>query len=174
MEVGGGRGDAEVVTAQADRHVDGSDLVLHLVVAQAEDSVPDTLGTLVTYGSHALLRFPGARWGLRLPAHPQWTRLVHNHGRAALILGLDPLAQSADAPRVDAYLDAALARGRLLFGFACRTSRTARTTHPPCTAPLTFRRGNRHGSLRARQAGRLLHQARQPPTQPFPRRPRPS
>lgn len=94
-------------------------------LAQADDPVPDTLGTLVTVGSHTLLRFPGARWGLKLPAHPQWTRLVHDNGRAALILGLDPLAQSADAPRVDAYLEAALAHGRLLFGFARRTSRTA-------------------------------------------------
>ncbi|MGW9613291.1 DUF5949 family protein [Streptomyces diastaticus] len=93
-------------------------------LARAEDPAPETLGTLVTVGSHILLRFPGARWGLKLPSHPQWTRLVHDSGRAALILGLDPLAQSADAPRVDAYLDAALARGRLLFGFACRPSRT--------------------------------------------------
>ncbi|MFE7582218.1 hypothetical protein ACFU5Y_11750 [Streptomyces gardneri] len=90
--------------------------------ARAEDLVPDTLATLVTVGSHALLRFPGTRWGLKLPAHPQWTRLVHDHGRAALILGLDPLTQSADAPRIDAYLDAALVRGRLLFGFACCTT----------------------------------------------------
>ncbi|MGW7053482.1 hypothetical protein [Streptomyces sp. NPDC054887] len=94
-------------------------------LARAEDPAPDTLGTLATVGSHILLRFPGARWGLKLPAHPQWARLVHDHGRAALVLGLDPLDQSADAPRVDAYLDAALARGRLLFGFARRTSRTA-------------------------------------------------
>ncbi|MFG3426114.1 DUF5949 family protein [Streptomyces californicus] len=94
-------------------------------LARAEDPVPETLGSLVTVGSHVLLRFPGARWGLKLPAHPQWTRLVHDNGRAALVLGLDPLAQWADAPRVDAYLDAALARGRLLFGFTCRTSRTA-------------------------------------------------
>ncbi|MFF4170194.1 DUF5949 family protein [Streptomyces sp. NPDC001744] len=94
-------------------------------LARAEDPAPDTLGSLVTVGSHVVLRFPGARWGLKLPSHPQWTRMVRDHGRAALVLGLDPLAQCADAPRVDAYLDAALARGRLLFGFACRTSRTA-------------------------------------------------
>ncbi|MFD0076025.1 DUF5949 family protein [Streptomyces sp. NPDC127166] len=91
-------------------------------LARAEDPAPETLGTLVTVGSHILLRFPGARWGLKLPTHPQWTRLVHDHGRAALILGLDPLAQSAGAPRLDAYLDTALARGQLLFGFACRTA----------------------------------------------------
>ncbi|MEW2622181.1 hypothetical protein [Streptomyces sp. NPDC048106] len=94
-------------------------------LARAEDPAPETLGTLGTVGSHVLLGFPGARWGLKLPAHPQWSRLVHDHGRAALVLGLDPLAQSADALRVDAYLDAALACGRLLFGFALRTSRTA-------------------------------------------------
>ncbi|MEU9007070.1 DUF5949 family protein [Streptomyces sp. NPDC048551] len=93
-------------------------------LAQAQDSVPDTQGTLVTVASRTLLRFPGARWGLRLPAHPQWTRLAQDTGRAALIVGLDPLTQSADAVRVDTYLDAALAADRLLFGFA-RTSRTA-------------------------------------------------
>ncbi|MFD3804771.1 DUF5949 family protein [Streptomyces sp. NPDC058619] len=93
-------------------------------LAQAQDAVPDTQGTLVTIGSRSLLKFPGARWGLRLPAHPQWTRLVQDSGRAALIVGLDPLAQWADAVRVDAYLEAALAADRLLFGFA-RTSRTA-------------------------------------------------
>ncbi|WP_328486064.1 DUF5949 family protein [Streptomyces zaomyceticus] len=94
-------------------------------LAQAEDPVPDTHGTLVTVGSRCLLKFPGTRWGLKLPTHPQWTQLVHDHGRAALVLGLDPLGQSADGPRVDAYLDAALVRGRLLFGFARCTSRTA-------------------------------------------------
>lgn len=94
-------------------------------LARAEDPAPETSGTLVTVGSHVLLRFPGARWGLKLPGHPQWTRLIHDSGRTALILGLDPLAQWADAPRVDPNLDAALARGRLLFGFARRTSRSA-------------------------------------------------
>ncbi|MEU9420151.1 DUF5949 family protein [Streptomyces sp. NPDC048272] len=93
-------------------------------LARAQDSVPDTQGTLVTIGPRSLLQFPGARWGLRLPAHPQWTRLVQDSGRAALIVGLDPLTQSADAVRVDAYLDAGITADRLLFGFA-RTSRTA-------------------------------------------------
>ncbi|MBT2449405.1 hypothetical protein J7F03_20375 [Streptomyces sp. ISL-43] len=90
-------------------------------LAQAQDSVPDTQGTLVTVGSRALLKFPGARWGLRLPAHPQWTRLVQDSGRAVLIVGLDPLTQSADAVRVDAYLDAGITADRLLFGFARTT-----------------------------------------------------
>ncbi|MFJ3841101.1 DUF5949 family protein [Streptomyces sp. NPDC054904] len=93
-------------------------------LAQARDSVPDTQGTLVTIGSRALLKLPGARWGLRLPAHPQWTRLVQDSGQAALIVGLDPLPQAADAVRVDAYLDTALTTDRLLFGFAL-ASRTA-------------------------------------------------
>lgn len=93
-------------------------------LAQAQDSVPDTQGHLLTIRSRSLLKFPGARWGLRLPAHPQWTRLVQDSGRAVLIIGLNPLAQSADAVRVDTYLDASLAADRLLFGFA-RTSRAA-------------------------------------------------
>ncbi|UUU37992.1 hypothetical protein [Streptomyces sp. NBC_00162] len=50
--------------------------------------------------------------------------MVRDSGRAALVVGLDPLAQWADAVHVDAYLDAALAADRLLFGFAL-TSRTA-------------------------------------------------
>ncbi|MFF3650395.1 DUF5949 family protein [Streptomyces sp. NPDC002181] len=87
-------------------------------LARAQESVPDIQGTLVTIGPRALLKFPGARWGLRLPTHPQWTRLAQDSGRAALIIGLDPLPQSADAVRLDAYLDAALAADRLLFGFA--------------------------------------------------------
>ncbi|WP_331731271.1 DUF5949 family protein [Streptomyces sp. NBC_00073] len=96
-------------------------------LAQPQDPVADAHATLVTAGSQLLLRFPSARWGLKLPSHPQWTRLVHDSGQATLILGLDPLAQTADAPRVDAYLDAALAHGRLLFGFV-RTTRIATGT----------------------------------------------
>ncbi|MGW0555757.1 hypothetical protein ACWDZ6_16325 [Streptomyces sp. NPDC002926] len=68
-----------------------------------------------------LLRFHGARYGLRLPTHPTWTDLLTGCGRAVLLLGLDLLPQSADAPRVDAYLDAALATDRLLFGRAHTT-----------------------------------------------------
>ncbi len=86
-------------------------------LAQPQDPVAETNATLVTVGREMLLQFPGARWGLKLPAHPRWTRLVHSSGHAALILGLNPLAQTADAPRVDAYLAAALTHGRLLFGF---------------------------------------------------------
>ncbi|MGW7459052.1 hypothetical protein [Streptomyces sp. NPDC054797] len=93
-------------------------------LARAQDPVPDTQGALVTIGPRSLLKFPGARWGLRLPAHRQWTRLVQGGGRAVLIVGLDPLTQSADAVRVDAYLDAGITADRLLFGFA-RTSRSA-------------------------------------------------
>ncbi|MEN3585319.1 hypothetical protein AAH978_14335 [Streptomyces sp. ZYX-F-203] len=87
-------------------------------LARAEDPVPDLHGRLKIIGSQMLLHFPGARWGLRLPTHPSWTRLVHDAGHAALILGLDPLWQSADASRLDTYLGAALVADRLLFGFA--------------------------------------------------------
>ncbi|MET7390845.1 hypothetical protein ACFYPT_35530 [Streptomyces sp. NPDC005529] len=38
--------------------------------------------------------------------------MVQDSGRAALIVGLDPPTQPADAVRVDAYLDTALAADR--------------------------------------------------------------
>ncbi|WP_245790502.1 hypothetical protein [Streptomyces monashensis] len=53
---------------------------------------------------------------LRLPTCRSWTELVARNSEAILLLGLDPLPQSADAARLDAYLDAALAADRLLFG----------------------------------------------------------
>ncbi|MER5466668.1 hypothetical protein ABT010_39850 [Streptomyces sp. NPDC002668] len=65
-----------------------------------------------------LLRFHGARYGLRLPTHPTWADLLTGSGRAVLLLGLDPLPQSADAARIDDYLETALAADRLLFGLA--------------------------------------------------------
>ncbi|MHB9860854.1 hypothetical protein [Streptomyces sp. YIM S03343] len=60
--------------------------------------------------------FPGASRRLRLPTRRSWTELVTRNGEAILLLGLDPLPQSADAAQVDAYLDAELAADRLLFG----------------------------------------------------------
>ncbi|WP_327735422.1 DUF5949 family protein [Streptomyces nojiriensis] len=100
--------------------------IRHLAVClgglvRAADPVPDLEGRLKIIGSQVLLTFPGARWGLRLPTHPRWAGLVRDAGRAALILGLDPLPQSADARRLDAYLDAAITADRLLFGFAGTT-----------------------------------------------------
>jgi hypothetical protein len=47
-----------------------------------------------------------------------WPALVARSGEAILVLGLDPLPQSASASRVDAYLDTVLAADRLLFGRA--------------------------------------------------------
>lgn len=61
---------------------------------------------------------PGISRGLRLPTRRPWTELVARNAEAVLLLGLDPLPQSADAARVDTYLDAALAADRLLFGRA--------------------------------------------------------
>ncbi|MER5465451.1 hypothetical protein ABT010_33130 [Streptomyces sp. NPDC002668] len=90
-------------------------------LAGARESIPDLHGRLQVIGDRVLLRFHGARYGLRLPTHPTWTDLLTGCGRAVLLLGLDPLPQSADALRVDAYLDAALATDRLLFGRAHTT-----------------------------------------------------
>lgn len=87
-------------------------------LATARDSVPDLPGRLRIIGDRVLLRFHGTRYGLRLPTHPTWTSLVTSSGKAVVLIGLDPLPQSADAARVDAYLDAALATDRLLFGLA--------------------------------------------------------
>ncbi|MDJ0341759.1 hypothetical protein QMK19_04355 [Streptomyces sp. H10-C2] len=87
----------------------------------ARESIPDLHGHLQVIGDRVLLRFDGARYGLRLPTHPTWTDLLTGSGRAVLLLGLDPLARSAGAARVDTYLDAALAADRLLFGLARTT-----------------------------------------------------
>ncbi|MFD0443926.1 hypothetical protein ACFQ10_18010 [Streptomyces indonesiensis] len=48
-----------------------------------------------------LLHFPGASRRLRLPTRPDWTALVIRTGGAVLLLGLDPLPQTADAAQVD-------------------------------------------------------------------------
>ncbi|MCX5077738.1 hypothetical protein OG321_35280 [Streptomyces sp. NBC_00424] len=54
-------------------------------LAQAEDSIRATQGTLATIGPRVLLDFPGVRWRLRLPAHPQGARSVRDSGRTALV-----------------------------------------------------------------------------------------
>lgn len=90
-------------------------------LASAHDRVPVLAGRLEVVGSQVVLRFPGARHGLRLPTHPRWTDLVTSRGQAVLLVGLDALPQSADAARVDAYLDTELATDRILFGLAHAT-----------------------------------------------------
>ncbi|MBT2383580.1 hypothetical protein [Streptomyces sp. ISL-11] len=87
-------------------------------LAGSRGSLPELDGRLHVVGDRVLLKFHGSRYGLRLPMYPGWTSLLARRGRAVLIVGLDPLPQSADAARVDAYIDAAPAAGRLLFGLA--------------------------------------------------------
>jgi hypothetical protein len=64
------------------------------------------------------MRFPGASRRLRLPSRRSWTGLVARNGESVLLLGLDPLPQTAGAARLDTYLDVVLAADRLLFGRA--------------------------------------------------------
>ena len=80
--------------------------------------VPELDRCLRIVGDHVPLHFPCGSRQLWLPTHRSWTELVARNGEAVLLLGLDPLPQSADAARVDAYLDTALAADRLLFGRA--------------------------------------------------------
>ncbi|WP_331732267.1 hypothetical protein OG613_47715 (plasmid) [Streptomyces sp. NBC_00015] len=87
-------------------------------LAGARDIVPQLERCLQIVGDQVLLHVPGVSRPLRLPAHRPWTELVAHNAEALLLLGLDPLPQSADAARVDAYLDGALAADRLLFGRA--------------------------------------------------------
>lgn len=82
------------------------------------EAVAELDGCLRVIGSRVLLKFGGSRYGLRLPTHPGWTDLITHRGQAVLILGLDPLPQSATAGRLDTYLDAGRAADRLLFGLA--------------------------------------------------------
>ncbi|WP_269857058.1 hypothetical protein [Streptomyces sp. RPT161] len=87
-------------------------------LANARDPMPVLPGRLQVVGDRVLMRFHGSRYGLRLPTHPRWTALVARSGEAVVMVGLDALPPSADAARVDAYLDAELAADRLLFGLA--------------------------------------------------------
>ncbi|MFD7137480.1 hypothetical protein [Streptomyces sp. NPDC059894] len=84
----------------------------------AREVVPDLRPCLQLAGDHVLLNIPGASRRLRLPTRRPWTELVTRTGEAILLLGLEPLPQSAGADRLDTYLDAALAADRLLFGRA--------------------------------------------------------
>ncbi|MFI9358673.1 hypothetical protein [Streptomyces lydicus] len=87
-------------------------------LAGPQDPIPDLGNRLLTAGTTTVLRFDGTRYGTRLPVRTGWTEHVHGHGQAVVVIGLDPLPRSADLPRVDAYLDAGLLSGRLLFGIA--------------------------------------------------------
>ncbi|MDT0425139.1 hypothetical protein [Streptomyces evansiae] len=82
------------------------------------EPVPDLDRCLQIVGDQVLMHFPGAARTLRLPTRRPWTELVARTGEAVLLLGLDPLPQTADAARLDTYLDDALAADRLLFGRA--------------------------------------------------------
>ncbi|MFJ3673346.1 hypothetical protein ACIPSE_43520 [Streptomyces sp. NPDC090106] len=87
-------------------------------LACAREIVPELECCLQIVGDQVLLHVPGiSRW-LGLPTRRPWTDLVARTGEAVLLLGLDLLPLSADAAQVDAYLDAALAADRLLFGRA--------------------------------------------------------
>ncbi|MFE7780076.1 hypothetical protein [Streptomyces nigrescens] len=86
-------------------------------LAEPQDLVPDLGGRLlIVDATTVLLRFHGTRFGTRLPVRPGWTEHVCGHGQAVVVMGLDPLPRSADLAHVDAYLDAGLTSGRLLFG----------------------------------------------------------
>ncbi|MCX5167935.1 hypothetical protein OG616_07895 [Streptomyces antibioticus] len=87
-------------------------------LAGPREVVPEIDRCLQIVGDQVLVHIPGAPRRLRLPTRRAWTELVAHNGDAVLLLGLDPLPQSADAARLDAYLDAALAAERLLFGRA--------------------------------------------------------
>lgn len=73
-------------------------------------------GRCLHIGNHVFLHLPGASRRLRLPSRPDWTALVARAGTAVLLLGLEPLSQSAGASQLDTYLDSASGVDRLLFG----------------------------------------------------------
>ncbi|WP_217231405.1 hypothetical protein [Streptomyces anulatus] len=87
-------------------------------MACAREVVPELERCLQIVGDQVLLHVPGASRRLGLPARWPWTELVARNREGILLLGLDPLPQTADAARIDAYLDATLATDRLLFGRA--------------------------------------------------------
>ncbi|MER5381750.1 hypothetical protein ABT040_15925 [Streptomyces sp. NPDC002688] len=87
-------------------------------LAGPREVVPELNRCLQIVDDQVLVHFPGASRRLRLPTHRSWTKVVARSGEAVLLLGLDPLPQTADDARLDAYLNAALAAERLLFGRA--------------------------------------------------------
>ncbi|MEU9008397.1 hypothetical protein AB0D12_01120 [Streptomyces sp. NPDC048479] len=62
------------------------------------------------------LRFDGTPYRKRIPSGRPWTLLLGQGTPVALVLGLDPLSRSATPAAIDAYLDRATLRRRLLFG----------------------------------------------------------
>ncbi|GAA4796962.1 hypothetical protein GCM10023329_57440 [Streptomyces sanyensis] len=84
----------------------------------AREVVPELERCLQAVGDQVLLHIPGTSRRLRLPTRRAWGELVARNGEAVLLLGLDPLPQSADTAQIDAYLDVALAADRVLFGRA--------------------------------------------------------
>jgi hypothetical protein len=62
------------------------------------------------------LRFDGTPYRKRIPSGRPWTLLLSQGTPVALVLGLDPLSRSATPAAIDAYLDRATLRRRLLFG----------------------------------------------------------
>ncbi|MGW7276259.1 hypothetical protein ACWGH5_37875 [Streptomyces sp. NPDC054864] len=87
-------------------------------LAGPREVVPELDQCLQIVGDQVLMHFHGASRKVRLPTRRAWTELVARTGEALLLLGLDPLPQTADAVRLDTYLDDALAADRLLFGRA--------------------------------------------------------
>ncbi|QKZ16025.1 hypothetical protein [Streptomyces chartreusis] len=73
------------------------------------DVVPQIDRCLQIVGDQVLVHFPGASRKLRLPTRRPRTELVARNSETVLLLGLDPPPQTADAARLDTYLDDALA-----------------------------------------------------------------
>ncbi|TKA13092.1 hypothetical protein [Actinacidiphila oryziradicis] len=119
-----------------------------LGMSEPEEPMAD-LGSCLTLhprSAHVLLHTNGARYGLQLPAHPRWVRLLLRRSDVAVIVGLDPLARIAAMADVDSYLALGLEGRRLLFGtaHAVRTGAAHTSTSPPAgseipeTVPTTF------------------------------------
>ncbi|MFG2501504.1 hypothetical protein ACGFSB_25245 [Streptomyces sp. NPDC048441] len=130
-------------------------------LGEARDPIPDAGRCLQIVVGQVLLHFPGASRRLRLPTRPDWTELVARTGEAVLLLGLDPLPQSADAAR------STLSWTRPWSPIGCCSAAPvfADLLQLPRTDPLRmggWMRGNCHGDLRTRSPGRLLRPDRGP------------
>jgi hypothetical protein len=123
-------------------HPQGSgmpELAARLGLAGPDAPVAD-LGALLTVqpGNRAVLALPTGP--IPLPVHASWARLLLTRRHAALILGLDPLPRTADAPALDQYLTDALIADRLMFGHV-ETYGAG-----PCLSPVEAWSGGRTGS----------------------------
>lgn len=90
-----------------------------LGMGSSDEPLPN-LGACLSVGPgpRVVLRPEGARYGLQLPVHPRWVRLLLERPNVAVVVGLDPIARTSAMADINNYLDKGMDAGRLFFGTA--------------------------------------------------------